>query len=206
MWRRIAKWCGAAAIVVMLIGAVEVVSARDGWPAFIKQSRRANRFFINPRTTKPTGGRGSPATITRRHTDTRGRLEGGWGSTVDEQTAELPGDHIIERPHAQTTHAISLGSPPEDVWPWLAQMGYGRGGWYTPTFVDTLWRVRNPSADEIVSDLQNITNGQIILDGPPGTAVFTVIEADAPHVLALHSQRHPATGRPPDTTAANPGP
>ena len=69
----------------------------------------------------------------------RRRLRGGWGSTIGEQTSSLPGDHIITDPDGETTHAISLRSSPDDVWPWLAQMGYGREGWYTPEFVDALW-------------------------------------------------------------------
>ena len=37
-----------------------------------------------------------------------------------------------------TNHAITIDAPPEDVWPWMVQMGWGRGGWYTARWVDRL--------------------------------------------------------------------
>lgn len=128
------------------------------------------------------------------------RLRGGWGSTTEEQARRLQGDGLIPHPDAVTTHAISIAVPPEAVWPWLAQMGYGRGGWYTPPIVDRLWRVRNPSVDHIEPDLQHLEAGQIILDGPPGTAIFEVVDVCPNRHLVLHSRRHPLTGKPPQGT------
>ena len=130
----------------------------------------------------------------------------GWGSTAGEQDKPLVGDEEVSRPSEQTTHAITIRRPPEEVWPWLVQMGYGRAGWYTPAWVDQLWRVRNPSADRIHPEFQELSVGDQILDGPPGTATFRVLRVDPAHALVLHSQRHPTTGRPPDPTKSNPGP
>ncbi len=130
----------------------------------------------------------------------------GWGSTREEQFRPLPGDEIIPQPACATTHAITIDSGPHDVWPWLVQMGYGRGGWYTPAFVDRLWGVRNPSTDEILGECQHLAVGDIILDGPPGTAVFRVEGVDPPRSLLLHSRRHPVTGVAPDPAGPRPGP
>lgn len=125
------------------------------------------------------------------------RLLGGWGSTIDEQTRKLAGDELVPKPMAETTHAISIDGDAQSVWPWLVQMGYGRGGWYTPPFVDRLWRVHNPSANTIMPEYQTLEPGAIILDGPPGTATFEVMDLEIEDYLVLYSRRHPITGTPP---------
>ena len=54
-----------------------------------------------------------------------------YGSTDEERKKRLPGDDIIAEAEVQTGHAITIEAPPADVWPWLVQMGCGRGAWYT---------------------------------------------------------------------------
>ncbi len=54
-----------------------------------------------------------------------------YGSTAAERAATLPGDGIVGDPSVVTDHAITIDAPPAAVWPWLVQMGWGRGGWYT---------------------------------------------------------------------------
>ena len=131
-----------------------------------------------------------------------------WGATDEELRVPLPGDDVVPNPMVQTTHAITIGVPPEGVWPWLVQMGYHRAGWYTPpAWIDRLvWRVDNPSVNRIVPELQHLETGDIIPDGPPGTAYFRAISVASPHHIVLHSMRHPYTGRWPDLATADPGP
>lgn len=52
------------------------------------------------------------------------------GATMQEEAERLPGDEVIVQPNWQATRAITVHRPPAQVWPWLAQAGYGRGGWY----------------------------------------------------------------------------
>src|SRR4051812_39234872 len=93
-----------------------------------------------------------------------------YGSTPPERRAQLPGDDIIARPVVQTDHAVTIDAPPSAVWPWLIQMGWGRGGWYTARWVDKLFFPENgPSADRVEADLQHIQVGDFIPDGPPET-------------------------------------
>ena len=53
------------------------------------------------------------------------------GATRAERKGSLPGDELTRRPLAITTHAITIAAPPARIWPWLVQMGWHRGGWYT---------------------------------------------------------------------------
>ena len=57
------------------------------------------------------------------------------GVSDSEALGPLPGDEVI--PHSMVwTPGVTVGTSPERVWPWLVQMGYARGGWYTPQWVD----------------------------------------------------------------------
>jgi len=91
-----------------------------------------------------------------------------------------------------TDHAVSIAAEPGQVWPWLTQMGWHRGGWYTPRWVDrVLFPANWPSADVVDPELVRVLSaGDTVPDGPPGTAHFDVVVADAPQVLVLHSTTH----------------
>ena len=120
------------------------------------------------------------------------RLGATSGSTGAERAARLPGDELIDRPSLVTNHAATLSAPPEEVWPWLTQVGWHRGGWYTPRWVDRLLFPDNlPSADRLDPELvRDLRPGDRIPDGRPGTAEFVVEVADAPNTLVLHSRTH----------------
>jgi hypothetical protein len=51
-----------------------------------------------------------------------------WGATPEEACVALPGDDLLEDPDLVTTRAISIGVPPQSIWPWIVQMGPGRAG------------------------------------------------------------------------------
>ena len=100
------------------------------------------------------------------------------GATATERTEPFPGDDLVDRAHLVTTHAVTIGAQPERVWPWLVQMGWGRGQWYTARWVDRLLFPDNgPSAERIVPELQDLHVGDRILDGPPeANCAFEVAE------------------------------
>jgi hypothetical protein len=114
------------------------------------------------------------------------------GSTAEERRMRMPGDEVVSQPRILTNHAITIEAPPTDVWPWLSQMGWHLGGYYTPEWVDRLlFRQNWPSLDHLdPALLRDLDVGDIIPDGPSGTAEFVVREVDAPHTLVLHSTTH----------------
>lgn len=115
-----------------------------------------------------------------------------YGSTRAERHRPLPGDELVAHAQLQTTHAATIDAPPERVWPWLVQMGWGRGQWYTARWVDrVLFPANGPSAERIVPELQHLAVGDRILDGPPeANCSFVVVELEANRHLVLRSREH----------------
>ncbi len=120
------------------------------------------------------------------------------GSTRLERRSRIPGDDVVERPTAVTDHATTINAPPEAVWPWLVQMGWHRGGWYTARWVDRLFFPANePSATRIVPELQRLVVGDFVPDGAPETGTgLHVVSIDPERALVLRSSSHlPASWR-----------
>lgn len=96
-----------------------------------------------------------------------------WGARDDEVAAKLPGDELLPDAGLVTTRAVTIDAPPEAVWPWLVQMGSGRGGAYTYDWVENLFGLNMHSADEILPQYQHLAVGDELPMGPgrPGMAV-----------------------------------
>ena len=79
-----------------------------------------------------------------------------WGTRLGESQRRLPGDDIIPKPNFQMTHAINIDAPPQAVWPWLAQMGRERSGYYGLDLL-TNWGI--PSVTFLRQDIEQPTVG-----------------------------------------------
>lgn len=86
-----------------------------------------------------------------------------WGATNDELARTMPGDEIVTHPVFNATRAVTVNAQPEDIWPWIVQIGFYRGGWYTYDLLDNPGR---RSAERIVLELQHIAVGDLIPMGP----------------------------------------
>jgi hypothetical protein len=71
----------------------------------------------------------------------------------------MPGDDIVSRARFNATRAITINVAPERVWPWIAQLGYGRAGFYTYDLVDN---AGERSADRVIEEYQHIKVGDLI--------------------------------------------
>ena len=100
-----------------------------------------------------------------------------WGATPAEVSRRLPSDDLVRHPTFDATRAITLDAPPEQVWPWLVQMGLTRAGWYSYDLLDNLGR---PSARRIMPELQGLAPGDIVPMSPDGRQGMKVLSVDAP--------------------------
>jgi hypothetical protein len=82
-----------------------------------------------------------------------------WGATKEEAVRPLPGDEVVAKADYIATRAITIDAPPDQVWPWLVQIGSGRAGWYTYDRIDN---AGVPSATEIIPALQRLAVGDLI--------------------------------------------
>jgi hypothetical protein len=106
-----------------------------------------------------------------------------WGIDPREATRALPGDDLIAEPKASDTRGIDIAAPPEAVWPWLLQMGYGRAGWYSYDQMD----MDHPSLDHLDTTLQALAVGDIVPTHPGGGFEVKILEAN--HALVVYSDR-----------------
>ena len=112
-----------------------------------------------------------------------------WGATDQEVTDSLPGDERVPRPVLQATRAITIDAPAEAVWPWLAQMGWRRAGWYTFPIIDAVdlraqdgHVLGSQLVKRIVPELQHPQVGDLL--DPTGFRVASV-EPNAALVLEI---------------------
>jgi hypothetical protein len=107
-----------------------------------------------------------------------------WGARDDEVAAKLPGDELLPDAGLVTTRAVTIDAPPEAIWPWLVQMGSGRGGAYSYDWIENLLGLNMHSAGEILPQYQHLQVGDELPMGP-GRPGMTVEVLDPPNTLAV---------------------
>jgi hypothetical protein len=91
-----------------------------------------------------------------------------WGSTADERGRTLFGDELVPRPHYRIDHAITIHAPADSVWPWLAQLGQTRGGFYSLSWLERAFGVDIRNADVIRPEWQTLRAGDSVFATQPG--------------------------------------
>jgi hypothetical protein len=127
---------------------------------------------------------------------------------IGEARRPLPYDHLVPRPIAQITRAITIHAPADEVWRWLVQLGQDRGGMYSYDWLENLADLDIHSADEIVPELQDLQVGDLVRLAPErmgAEAGLRVAAIESGRTLVLHQPVDPDTGRPLDRDDPNLG-
>jgi proline iminopeptidase len=124
-----------------------------------------------------------------------------WGATESEARQALPGDNVVPHPKSEINLATTVQAPVEKIWPWFAQLGCGRGGWYS---YDLLDNGGIPSAKRILPEHQRLEVGDIVKAMPKGEFGFPVAGVEPCRVLCLAGILNTKTGQPPDPQAPPP--
>jgi hypothetical protein len=107
-----------------------------------------------------------------------------WGATGADLQRAMPGDRDVQLPNYDTTVAVTIDSRPDDIWPWLMQMGYRRGGLYSYDWLDRLFGfLDRPSAERVLPEFQDLKVGDVIPIGRGGG--FAVKTVDPYRALVL---------------------
>lgn len=105
-----------------------------------------------------------------------------WGASNEEVRQPMPGDEYVPAPRSLLTLAITISAPAQEIWPWLAQLGCGRGGWYG---YDLLDNGGTPSAQRIMPEHQAIAVGDRVAAVPGGGMSFPVSLVEPGQQLVL---------------------
>jgi hypothetical protein len=105
-----------------------------------------------------------------------------WGASDEEVAGVLPGDNLVANADLTATRGITIRSP-ADVWPWIAQLGQGRGGLYSYDTLENLVGCDMHSADRIVPEWQAVQAGDQLRLHPE--AALTVALIDPGHILVV---------------------
>jgi len=103
-------------------------------------------------------------------------------ATAIERRRSLSADRMVPHPIFTSTHAITIDAQPKHVWPWIAQMGAGRAGWYSWDAIDN---GGTPSAMRVLPELQRLAPGDVMPAIPGATDAFVVAAVDPPRDLVL---------------------
>jgi len=105
-----------------------------------------------------------------------------WGARVSETKKAYTGDSIVEIPDYANTIAITIKKPPRDIWPWVAQMGVNKAGFYSYTWLENIFGCNLHNADKIHAEWQNPAVGdyepvceQAEKNKMPGWRISTII-------------------------------
>jgi hypothetical protein len=108
-----------------------------------------------------------------------------WGASAEELKMPLPGDERVPNPSLESTRAITIQAPAADIWPWLVQMGQGRGGLYSYERLENLIGCDIHNADRILPEHQNLKVGDKVLLHSGGYPAFEVAAIEPNQALIL---------------------
>ena len=113
-----------------------------------------------------------------------------WGATGEEAAAPLPGDELLAKPAIVTTRAVPVDATAEAIWPWLVQMGPGRGGAYTYDWIENLFGLGMHSAGKILPEFQDLKIGDAQRLGDRGPVLRVAVLEPARALVMRSDDEH----------------
>jgi len=110
-------------------------------------------------------------------------------ATSAEREASRAGDNIIARPDVVMDRAFTVAAPSAAVWPWIAQLGMSRAGWYLPRSIERFLPRRGRAVRDIHPAWQHLVVGDVIPDYGGQNATFEVTAVEPPSALVYRSVR-----------------
>jgi len=116
-----------------------------------------------------------------------------WGATPEEVARSMPGDRLVSNPTFCATRAVTIRATPEEIWPWLVQMGYSRAGFYGYDLIENLGSARGiRSAGSILPEFQHPRAGDVLPISAVAHLAFGTIQPN--QYLIWRGEADPADG------------
>lgn len=109
-------------------------------------------------------------------------------ATASERRAALPGDDLVVA-DVVMDRGFDLPAPPDEVWPWLVQLGRRRAGWYLPASVERLVPRSRRGLRHLEPRWLQHGVGDVIPDWGGADATFTLTAIEPPRLLLYTSRR-----------------
>jgi hypothetical protein len=110
-------------------------------------------------------------------------------ATAAEIAAPRPGDDLVPETDVVMDRGFDVPGTPEEVWPWVVQLGKSRGGWYFPRKIERLVPRARRAARSVQPEWQGLAVGDVIPDYGGPKEFFEVVEIERPRHLVYRSER-----------------
>ena len=117
-------------------------------------------------------------------------LQRRWGATDEEVARSMPGDDVVWHPTFIATRGLTIQAKPEEIWPWMVQIGCQRAGWYGYEWVDN---TAIPATDSILLEYQDLHPGDLVPTNPQGNTGLWVKAIEPNLYLLLWDKRGDVT-------------
>jgi hypothetical protein len=114
-----------------------------------------------------------------------------WGATPAEVHATLPGDDLFPVYAGQATHAVTIHASPQQIWPWLMQIGQDRSGFYSYTILENMIGADMPKVERLVPEWKPRTVGETVWFATPkrfggqGKMIPAIVEPDRAFAMVM---------------------
>jgi hypothetical protein len=85
-----------------------------------------------------------------------------WRSTLDERNSKLPGDELLDQPSRVVNRAVTIKATPEQIFPWILQIGADKAGMYSYTWLENLVGCKMAKVETITPEWQKLTEGDLM--------------------------------------------
>ena len=114
-----------------------------------------------------------------------------WGATDNEVTAGYTGDDLVPSPRITYTRAVSINATPEEIYPWIVQLGAEKGGMYSYEWFETgIVQCELVNADRIHEEWQDLKVGDPMkmCPGTSGPPPYEIAIIEPNHAIVMGHQ------------------
>jgi len=107
------------------------------------------------------------------------RARSHWGVDQATATRTYPGDELVAEPLWSFNHGVDIQAPASRVWPWIAQIGADRGGFYSYQWLENLVGCEVRNAEVIHPEWEAQVGQSLVLHPDPKAPRLQIVAVEA---------------------------